>query len=235
MGIMETLFGSKSAAPAAPAPQAPASQAGTEAPSAGAAQGGEEQKSALDVFKESFKLPESNAKPVDSRIFGDVDPKKVMESAGQVNFLQVADPKDIELVKAGGEEATKAMARILQAATSATYGQSAIASTQLIEQAAAKLEEKLMSKLPSQVRNTLVDTSLATANSAFNHPAVAPLVQIAKDNFIRANPTASPEQITSMTTEYMKAVAEAFGEKPAQSAADSKEEIDWYKELGLPD
>lgn len=243
MGIMETLFGSSTKAADTTnqggTNKAGASQDATSQTAGGAAAdttsgAGDTNKSPLDVFGESFKMSTTDAAQEDTRIFGDVDAKKVMESANQVNFLQVANPQDIELVKAGGEEATKALGRILQAVTSASYGQSALASTQMIEQAAKQLEERVMKRLPSQVRNSLVDTSLASSNPAFTHPAVAPLVELAKNNFIKANPTATSEEITSMTTGYMKAVAEAFGSKPAATASTAGEEsIDWMAELGL--
>lgn len=234
MGIMDTLFGSGNKTAAAPAPAASTGAPAAATGDQGAAPAGQQNQSPLDSFNEAFKIDTSNAPPADTRLFGEVDPKKVMESAGTVNFLQVANPTDIEAVKAGGDEATKALGRILQAVTSASYGQSAIASTQMIEQAATLLEQRLMNKLPGQVRNTLVDTTLASSNAAFNHPAVAPLVELAKSKFIQANPTASAEEISSMTTEYMKAVAGAFSDKPDPvTAPGAQKDTDWFAELGL--
>ena len=108
--------------------------------------------SPLTPFADIWQTP-TTPNPNDSpAIFGAVDPKKVMESARQANFTGAITPQQMAAITAGGEGATKALGEMLQNVAQTVYGQSALATAKIVEQALTKQQEQFDARLPSMVR-----------------------------------------------------------------------------------
>jgi len=234
MGIMDTLFGSSKAAEPAGGTQQTAPAATTTATQTQGTDPATQQQAAttpnspLDQFSAAWQNDDTKKAAEQVGIFGDVNPKDIADAASKVNFLSQVSKEDIQAVQAGGEDATKALAAILQKVTQAGYAQSALASTKLIDQAAAQLEQKLLGKMPEQVRRSMVDTTLQEQEAAFSHPAVAPVVDLVKNQLLQKYPTATAAEISKMATSYFtEALVPALTKQPAPSASQTAEDFDW--------
>lgn len=189
----------------------------------------------LDAQKDIWQTP-NPSETADKPIFDGLDPKKVMESAGKVNFSQVITPEQTAAIAAGGEGAVKAFTESLNRVAQTVYGQNAIATTQIVEQALAKQAEQIKAALPSIVRKMTTNNSLAEQNPLFSHPAVAPFVQTLQGQLLAKNPNATTQEINTQVTEFIQALGSTAPITPpanslAAQAAKKSEDIDWEKYL----
>lgn len=251
MGIMDKLFGGSTPAPAAPAAVPAAIPAGYSPTTAGtataeangvippeaAAEAAGAAVSPLDEFKGLWDNP-TNTEEVDNTIFGTIDPKMIAASAGKLNFAGAVSKEDIAAIQAGGEGAVKALGNALNATTQAVYAQSALASSKLIEAASAKLEERILGKLPEQVRRNLLDNDMVEENAAYSHPAAVPIVKLVQNQLATKYPNATPTELRKMAQQYFDNSYKAIGgDRNTAAAAAAKnpalDSTDWDLELGL--
>lgn len=258
MGIMDKLFGNQQpVTPVAPAAQGgtpgglPAGyQAATPASATSEANGvippdasnqqattDASTTSPLDQFTDLWQnAGNSNTEP-EAGVLGTIDPKQIMAAAGKVNFAKVISQEDIAAIQTGGEGAVKAFGNAMNLVSQAVYAQSALASSKLIEQATSKMEERILGKLPDQVRRNLLDNSMVEDNAAYSHPAAAPLVQLVQNQLATKHPNATPSQLKKMAQDYFDNSFKAINgdkDKAQQLENNSKTaEIDWNAELDL--
>jgi hypothetical protein len=264
MGIMDKIFGNnqQQAAPAAPAnqqqqatgpagmpagynattPASATSDANGMIPPAAANEGGTSTDAAspLDEFKDLWQNVANSDTSEETGVLGTIDPKQIMAAAGKVNFAKVITAEDIAAIQAGGEGATAALGRALNSTSQAVYAQSALASSKLIEQAVSKIEERILGKLPDQVRRNLLDNSMVEDNASYSHPAAAPLVQLVQNQLATKHPNATPSQLKKMAQDYFANSFKAInGDKASDTGNTSTKdkkgdvEIDWATELDL--
>lgn len=193
--------------------------------------------SPLDVFNDLWQNPDTSKDAPDTGVLGTIDPKQLVTAASKVNFAKVVTPTDLEAIQAGGEGAIKALGNALNSVSQAVYAQSALASSKLIEQASAKMEERILAKLPDQVRRNLLDNSMVEDNAAYSHPAAAPLVQLVQNQLATKYPSATPSQLKKMAQDFFDNSFKAInGDKSKDTPSNNKNspvEVDWTAELDL--
>lgn len=203
----------------------------------GAADAGE--KSPLDAFGNLWDNSDNAKNEQQLGVLGEISPQKIAEAASKVNFAKVVKPEDLTAIREGGDGAVQALANALNSATQAVYAQSALASSKLIEQATNQLEERILAKLPDQVRRNLLDNSMVEENAALTHPAAAPLVKLVQNQLATKYPDATPSQLKKMATDYFNNSMQAItgvnvsNTQQPQATKSSPAEIDWSAELDL--
>lgn len=188
--------------------------------------------SPLDTFKDIWQTPANTDPNANAPMFANVDPQKLMESARQVDFTKAITPEVWQKIQAGGPDAGAALAQALNSAVQTSYAQSALATTKIVEQALAKQKEQFDAQLPSAVRKLSSSEAVMANNPVYQNPAVQPLVEAAKEMFLRKNPNATSAEIADQVGQYFQALGTTFAPKPAASSSSTKSpEVDWSKFL----
>lgn len=188
--------------------------------------------SPFDAFKDVWQSPTTSAADPQGPMFGAVDPQKLMESAGKVDFAKAVTPEMLAAVTAGGEGAAAAFAAAMNKVAQTVYAQSALATTKIVDQALTKAQEGYDARLPSMVKKFSVNENLQTSNPQLSNPALAPLVSALSEQLVRKNPNATSAEIQAQVSDYFAAIGTSFApvapETPASKAAAQKAKAeDW--------
>lgn len=193
--------------------------------------------SPLDQFSKLWEDDPNKTPAEQFGVLGEINAQKIMEVAGKVNFAQVVKKEDLAAIKNGGDEALNALGRALNSVSQATYGQSALAASKLIEQASTKIEEKILSTLPDKIKHLSFSNSLREENPAYAHPAAAPIVQMIETQMATKYPNATTSELKQMAQDYFTRTFSAISGADKQAAEEanrkSANEIDWAKEFGV--
>jgi len=193
------------------------------------APGQETPPSPFEPFKDIWNTPipaadDPNTKP----IFSGLDPKKVLESARQVDFSKAITPEALTAIVGGGEGAAKAFATAMNTVAQTVYAQNAVATTKIVEQALEKQAERYNANLPAMVRKFSANENLLADNPLLSNPAVQPLVGALTEQLSRKNPGATQAEIESKVNGYFLALGNAFAAKPDPvKNASTRGETDW--------
>lgn len=151
----------------------------------------------------------------------------IQKVVGKANFASGITPETMTAIAAGGEEAQKAFAAALNAATQQAVTQAILASNKLTEQAVATAENKFAASLPELLRNQAAADHLKSSNPLFADPAIKPIIEATQAQMLEKNPTATHAQITEMTQNYILAMGEAFAPKKVVNDNVVGTETDW--------
>jgi hypothetical protein len=191
--------------------------------------------SPLAKFDDFWQTPSSGGAQPNAGLFGGLDPTKLMDAAKKVDFAKQITPEQLQAISAGGEGAVKAFATAMNSVAQTVYGQSALATTKLVEKAIETVRNEYDAKLPSMLRKVSATDQLASLNPAFASPALQPLTEALTEQFVRKNPGASQQEIQTQVMDYMKGVASVFGTPTQQSSAAPNgnkarsDDTDWEK------
>lgn len=179
--------------------------------------------SPLDGFGEIWKTIDTPADdPSTKPIFSGLDPKKVLESARQVDFAKAITPEQLSQIAKGGNDAVTAFAAAMNTVAQTVYAQSAVATTKIVEQALGKQKEQYDANLPSLVRKFSANENLRTENPLLNHPSVQPLVGALTEQLTRKNPGATGAEIQKQVTDYFAAMGTVFAPKAPETETDRR-------------
>lgn len=240
MSIMEKLFGRTASQVPAPNPAPPASNnpaanaptqqtqvSGQTDPNGTVPAGSNEPASPLSKFEKVWE-PNKDAPKEQSLSVQNVDPNKIMEAAGKIDFASLLSKEDLAKVAAGGEEAVAAMASLLNKTAQSVYGQAAFAATKIQEKTMAEAEERFLAKLPGLINQRSAQELLLQNNKQLSHPAVKPIVDMMREQLVQQYPNATAAQIAEMTQEMMKGAAQVFNPiPPADATKGKKQDEDW--------
>lgn len=163
--------------------------------------------------------------------FAKTDPAKVMESARKTNFSNMTQEQMTAIV-AGGPEAVKAMQSILNSAAQNVYGQGAIASTKMIDQALSAQRKQFEDMLPGLITKHQASSGLQQSNPLFSNPTLAPMVEMVQERILAKNPNATPQEIQQQTSLFFDTMGVQFAPKPQASQNSAPRDVDWSKYMG---
>lgn len=184
----------------------------------------------LAEFADLWQPVETNSSNPASGILGNIDPQKVMEAAGKTDFSKVVNQDTMAKIQAGGPEAMQAMMEAMNRMAQTVYGQAAIATSKMVEQAATKMDARFKSELPNEFKRLNVGENLRDSNPIFSNPAIAPLVSAMEQQFTVKYPNASSAEITKLAKDYIAGVGSAFSPAAAPTQAEknaSARDTDW--------
>lgn len=133
-----------------------------------------------------------------------LDAAKLQEAVAKRDFVGNINP---ELHQRALQGDAQALSQILNTQAQQVYAQSVMVMQQMIEQGFNTYNNRLHGALPSTFKNLATQQELAHISPAAQHAAVAPLLQSLQQQFITANPQATPQQIAQQMQSYLQAVA----------------------------
>lgn len=174
--------------------------------------------------------PNAPTQKFDPTTLFNLDQAKMDAALQQVDFTSGIKPEELQAVVSGGEGAVQALAGLLNKVGRQALAANTKVGANMIQAALGKVDGGLDSRIQNQVKLSQVQSSLMQDNPALSSPAVAPLVELMKQQFTAKYPTASPQEIAQLAIRYVSEVGNAFAGKPAsQESSDSGGEIDWGK------
>lgn len=193
--------------------------------------------SPLDTFKDIWQTPTNTPTDSDGSVYSQVDPQKLMESAGKVDFAKAVTPEQLKAIATGGEGAVAAFAAAMNKVAQSVYAQSAFATTKIVDQALQKQQTSFDARLPSLVKKLSVNENLQDQNPLLSNPALTPLVSALSEQLVRKNPNATSSEIQSQVNDYFAALGTSFAPKPPETpatraAAKAAKAEDWSAFLG---
>ena len=186
----------------------------------------------LDTFSEIWKT-DPNAKDPNAPFSFNVDPNKLMEAAGKIDFAKVVGPETLAKIAAGGTDAAAAFADALNKVTQQSFAQSALASSKMVEQAVAQTRSQMESQIPGMIKKQSLSDSLRDDNPAFNHPAASPVIAALETSLQTKYPNATVTELRDMAKNYFVALGDAFVPKTPTAAEINKsnKEVNWEQFL----
>lgn len=199
------------------------------------------QGSQLDQFKDLFKLPTDDkgnttvwTDPLTQPLMPNVDPAKIREAAGKMNFVGGIDQELMQKAMSGQDP--QAFLQVLQTVAANGFSQALQASTGVVETAFTRHNQRLTESLPQHIRQTQINQS-QPKHAALSHPAAAPVLTALKNSLAMANPQLSPEQVAEKAEAFVIAMAgdvNAYNAQQQQATAPKKAgEVDWTATLGI--
>lgn len=193
---------------------------------------GDSNASPLAKFDDFWKNDPNSNNGTPPKLFNGLDPSKLLDAAKKVDFAKTISQEQLQAISAGGDGAMQAFAAALNSVAQDVYGQSAVATTKLVEQAVSTVRAEYDAKIPTMLRKVGANDQLAGINPAFASPALQPLTEALTTQFVRKNPNASQQEIQQQVVDYMSAVANVFGTPPKSNtpaATPGKGAEDWEK------
>lgn len=150
----------------------------------------------------------------------------IQKAVANANFTQAITPEQLKAIGAGGEEATKAFGEAMNLVAQQVMVQATLVGSKITDNAVARAIEIERAKIPQMLREQATTAHLIDTNPIFDNPAIKPIIEQTKAQLLAKNPTATPEQITKMTQDFILAMGEAFAPKVPDLAPG---ETDWSK------
>lgn len=188
----------------------------------GAGTGNQPQNNPLDDFKDLFTIdPKAEPKknPLAEKLFN-LDPKKLSDSAGKMNFV-ASIPKEL-LQKAAAGNDPDALAAVINHAGQTSFQVVTNMFIGMMEQGFSKNNGRFDSVLSDRFRDFSIRSS-RPENTVLNHPAVQPIVEALKTQFASKHPDLSAAEITKKAEDYYLAVHGEIGktQKPIEDKSGS--------------
>lgn len=166
--------------------------------------------SPLDQFKDIWQTPttKDGKQPVDplTQPLLNTDPAKLAEAAKKMDFTQSIPPDLMQKALAGD---ANSLAQVINASAQAAFMASAQLNTQLVEGAVRQNNDRFSSTLEDRFRKHLVDNT-RSENPVLNHPAAAPMLDLAKRQLLSKYPDKTPTQINQMAEQMFTEFATAL-------------------------
>lgn len=165
--------------------------------------------SPLEGYKELWKVDASTngSQPGNSDSFVpnfELDPVKLTEAASKIDFLATV-PQDQLAAAMTDPEAMKA---VINNGLRNVFANAMTGSGNLVTHSMGKAQEALLNKvLPESYRTQAVQAALAD-NPVFSNPAVAPVVDMVRDQMQRKYPTASPQEIANHALQFVQGMSQ---------------------------
>lgn len=243
MSLMEKIFGAKSA----PAPQQQQqpnptnNPAQNPSPPAAAVTPGTDQNGVIppggaeppmEKYKDLWQpTPVDPNKPAEqTNQPAPVDPQKLMEAASKVDFSKIVTPEMIQKIAGGGEDAATAFVQAMNLTAQTVYGQSAVTTAKIVEQAVSQAREQFIAEIPNHIRNQNIRGRVFEENPAFSNPAIAPLIEAQVQQLSSKFPKATPAELNVMAKEYLQGMAALISPPKAAASGNGqtgKGETDW--------
>jgi len=156
--------------------------------------------------------------------FVSMDPAKLAEATGRLNFAANLKPEQLQAVLSGGDTAAQALQSVMNSVAQQAFQTAMIGSSKLIEQALQSQRQELLGEIPGIFKNQMLTSQAFEENPALSHPSVRPLIEVLQTQFAAKFPEASNAELRKMASEYLTQTAslvsgKQFQESPTQQPA----------------
>jgi hypothetical protein len=170
----------------------------------------------LAEFGDLFKVDEKAEGTEEAPFTWNYDKEKLEASVGNLTFV---NPAEITEVAASlGIQNTEAFAGFMNNFGRTLYMQSLLVNSKMSEQTVNIAEQRFGNKVPSYIRNSMVNNEIQTQDTNATNPALAPVVALVSAQIAQKNPNFTPEQVAAHTKAYMSQVAQAYAPKPTTTS-----------------
>lgn len=191
--------------------------------------------SPLDAFKDIWntdKVPGQN--DFDPANMFQIDPAKINEAVSQFDFSKAVSPEVLEKITAGGPEAQGAFMQAMNQIAQQSFAQSMISNATLVQKAMSQANSHLDNRLKDGIRRQSISSNIRDANPALNNPAAAPIISALENSLATKYPTANPDEIAKMATDFLSQFASIAAGKPAEASTKTSNEPDWEAFFNAP-
>ena len=216
MGMFDSFMGSSTKAASPTAEPVKAEPAVAEPP-----------KTPLDQFGDLWQHDPNAVVKQQQPLFEGVDSKTLMEAASKANFSSLIPPEVFQAIQHGGDGATAALQQAINLTAQASFAQSTLAATKLVEQAVAKVTKQYDEKLPEIIKRHTATSNFREENPALQHPAAAPLIEAIQIRLQQKHPEASSADLNRMAKDYLTSFADVI--KPSTPVVTEEKGTDWSK------
>lgn len=139
-----------------------------------------------------------------------LDAAAVQQAVAKTDFSQVITPETLAAIVAGGEGAEAAFAQAINMSSQKVMADSINVNNKLMEKAIKDALAGQQVQMQEQIRQQAAANHLKDTNPLFNDPAVKPVIEAAQSALMRQFPSATPEELTTMTNNYIQTMGKAF-------------------------
>lgn len=180
----------------------------------------------LDAYK---KVMEDAAKNTDAPAPSfKLDDKVLTDVSSKMDFTKNIDPALMAKAMAGD---ASAFLQVMQASNQAAYRASLEHSSALTDTFMSQRSAYEQDKINSGVKTQLTQQSLASAPN-YSHPVIKQELNRVAEQFARANPDMSPQDIAKAAQKHIQDMAQALAPPPVPTQEQKMENMDWSKYLG---
>lgn len=159
----------------------------------------------LDTYKDLFTIDPNRKQEDPNAPYITYDDKDLGEKIGAMQFMQGDANSELAANALKGDP--QALMQLMNIAVQTAYHQSAKLSATVAERATRAGVADVRTTMPEAMRSQLSADALFALNPNLAHPAIAPHVEKAREQFEQKYPSAKPAEIAKMTNEYMQAMA----------------------------
>lgn len=160
---------------------------------------------AFDKLWEDDPVDPKNPPEVEPTTFlPTIDPAKLQENFNKIDFSKYASPEETAAIIAGGEGAAKAHASILNKSMRQAMLTMFTASSKMVEAGLATAQDRFFKKVPSHVKDILVEGNLTKSSKLMSNPAFAPMIEGARQRYQEKFPKATADQISNAVERYLQ-------------------------------
>lgn len=199
-------------------------------------------KSPLDNFADLWETKPNSDTDVTEDTPQTLDSDKLNTAVGNIDFASKhLTPEVASAMAAGGDDAVKAFASVINSVARETFASALQASDQITNTRLGNAKAGLTGTVNELIRKQSAKAALTDANSGFKHAAVAPILDTLKDQLAAKYPDASPTELATMSQDYLKSVASLVsnGDTSAnatdQNTGDQPATTDWGAFFDFPD
>ena len=158
-----------------------------------------------------------------------LDAEAVQKAVAKTDFSQSITPETLAAIAAGGEEAQKAFAQAMNQTAQQVMVQSTMVNEKLTQKAIKDALAANQVTMQDQVRAQAVADHAKTQNPVFSDPAVKPVIEATQSQLIAKFPNATPQEITTMTQNFIIAMGTEFAPKEPINDNSGQDQTDWSK------
>ena len=183
--------------------------------------------SPLDKVSKIWETDPNAAKAGEPQSFA-LDPTKLAEAAGKIDFTKAITPEILQKIQGGGQDALAALLPAINQAAQQSFQQSLLAANKMTEAAMVRVREQQEAQMPAMFKKFTTGENIVQANPAFNNPAVRPVVEALQTVLIQKNPNASSTEIQQQISDFFGAMGQTFAPAaPAPKNQSGRKQEDW--------
>jgi len=157
-----------------------------------------------------------------------LDPAQLQEIISKASFTSSLTPENLSAIEAGGEGAQQAFTESLNSVAQQVLMQATLAANKMTEQAVKAATEAQAATIPEMIRAATLNNTLQKENPVFSNPAVRPVIEATQTQLAAKFPNATPDELATMTKDYITAMGAAFAPAPVTPAgSNAPDTVDW--------
>lgn len=131
-----------------------------------------------------------------------VDSKKFGEMVNQMDFTRDFDDTDLADLREGGDKGIQATMRMINKANRRSFQSAFAAANKMAEQGFSGARDRFMGEVPDHVRDMMLDSELSSSAEYMKNPALSPIVNTVKKQYLQKFPKATPSEINNAINQY---------------------------------